>query len=191
MEDESETMKGSGRFGVSRKQWVAAALGVLETRGIEAIRIQSLAEKVGVNKSGFYWHFRDREELLQALLSHWGDLEEVPLVNLGDGNHMPEDILRSMADSVDRENLSGLDAAVRQWAKSDGRVADVYRQKMERRLSFVRSLFEELGFEGADLDMRAQTYVAYVTTERDVFPDLTPEQRATTRKARLNMLLSR
>lgn len=180
-----------GRHGVSRQQWLSAALDLLEKRGIEAVRVHSLAKTLGVNKSGFYWHFKDREELLQSLLSYWSDLEEQPLVDAGPNPiKSPEATLRILADVVDREDLSRFDAAIRQWAKTDDRVAEIYRSKMLRRLEFIRSLFHKLGFDKVAAEMRARTFVAFVSTEREVFNDLTSTERLEIRSAQLDLLVS-
>jgi AcrR family transcriptional regulator len=180
-----------GRYGVSRQQWLSAALDMLEKRGIEAVRVQSLAKSLGVNKSGFYWHFRDREELLQSMLNYWSDLEELPLLDLGsDPTASPEKTLRVIADTVDREHLSRFDAAIRQWAKSEKRVSDIYQSKMQRRLDFVRLVFLQLGFDGPAAEMRARTFVAFASIEREVYFDLSQEERAAMRTAQLDLLIS-
>ena len=181
-----------GRYGVSRQQWLSAALDILEQRGIEAVRVQSLAKILGVNKSGFYWHFKDREELLQSLLSYWSDLEEQPLIDAGpDPIASPEETLRTLAEVVDKENLSRFDAAIRQWAKTDERVAEIYRSKMLRRLEFIRMIFQELGFDKKAAEMRSRTFVAFVSTEREVFDDLSSTERRKIRSAQLDLLITK
>ena len=47
----------------SKAEWLQGAPDALAKNGIEAIRIQPLARRLGISKSGFYWHFKDRHEL--------------------------------------------------------------------------------------------------------------------------------
>ena len=54
--------------GVSKAQWLEAALEVLADKGIEAVKIGRLAERLDITRSGFYWHFKDRRDLLDHLL---------------------------------------------------------------------------------------------------------------------------
>lgn len=207
---EEETRSARGRFGVSRDQWLAAALDVLERGGAEAVRVQSLAAILGVSKSGFYFHFADRDALMAAMLAHWADLERKPLDTLDtrDGAPpdavadappvappiapaiAPADALRRMAEIVDRDDLSRYDAAIRQWAKQDADVADLYAAKMQRRLDIARGLFRALGFEGTACEMRARTFVGFVSAERELFRDQSAAERSRLREARLRMLLS-
>ena len=190
MDDGSKSVRG--RFGVSREKWLAAALDALENGGLDAVRVKRLAETIGVNKSGFYFHFANRDGLMAAMLDYWAGLEQKPLEGFkGNPLDAPEDALRKMAEIVDRDNLARHDAAIRLWANDDEHVARVYELKMHRRLEIVRSLFGALGFDGLSCEMRARTYVGFVSTERDLFRDQSPSDRAKLREARLQLLLSK
>ena len=49
-----------------REAWIEAALQALATGGPDAIRVEALAASLGVSKGGFYWHFENRQALLDA-----------------------------------------------------------------------------------------------------------------------------
>ena len=51
-----------------KPQWLRAGLEALRKGGVGAVRVERLAEDVGVTKGSFYWHFRDRRDLLDAML---------------------------------------------------------------------------------------------------------------------------
>ncbi|MHC4350247.1 MAG: TetR/AcrR family transcriptional regulator, partial [Planctomycetota bacterium] len=51
----------------SKAHWFQAALAALAREGIQGVRVERLARDLGVAKSGFYWHFRDRDDLLRGL----------------------------------------------------------------------------------------------------------------------------
>ena len=54
-----------------RSSWIDAGLRALAGGGPEAVRIETLAQSLGVTKGGFYWHFEDRRALLDELLDAW------------------------------------------------------------------------------------------------------------------------
>ena len=56
---------------VSKEQWLSQALDTLEVSGVEAIKIERLAKALGTSRSGFYWHFNNRQDLLEHLLDYW------------------------------------------------------------------------------------------------------------------------
>ena len=63
--------KNSSRLG--RQDWIDTGLKVLAKNGVKSIRVELLAKLMNVTKGSFYWHFKNREELLDALLQEWSD----------------------------------------------------------------------------------------------------------------------
>src|SRR3954453_20888760 len=63
--------KAGAETKAGRQDWIAAALGLLGRGGIDAGRVEPLAEKLGVTKGSFYWHFKDRDALHLAMLETW------------------------------------------------------------------------------------------------------------------------
>lgn len=47
------------------------AIDIIQSQGIDALRIDDVCERVGVSKGSLYWHFGDRNGLIrEALLEH-------------------------------------------------------------------------------------------------------------------------
>ncbi|UCH75309.1 MAG: TetR/AcrR family transcriptional regulator [Rhodospirillales bacterium] len=173
----------------SRADWLAEALRVLEKGGVAAVRIDRLARNLGTSRSGFYWHFADRAELLRAILEYWsgaytgivtGDSEIVALP--------PHARLARIADMIAAHGLSRYEIAMRAWAAHDRDVERAVRRVYGERCDFVRRAFQELGFRGIDLDIRARLFLAYHTWERAMFEDGSPEEQARRVAAELDLL---
>lgn len=49
---------------------VARALALVDTEGLEALTIRRLAHDLGVTPMALYWHFSNKDELLDALAEH-------------------------------------------------------------------------------------------------------------------------
>src|SRR5206468_12890177 len=54
-----------------RTRWIEEGLRALGVGGPDAVRIEKLAQALGVTKGGFYWHFDDRRALLEEMLDAW------------------------------------------------------------------------------------------------------------------------
>lgn len=52
----------------SRAELIDVAIDVIQTQGIDALRIEDVCERVGVSKGSLYWHFSDREGLIREAL---------------------------------------------------------------------------------------------------------------------------
>src|SRR3954466_3815006 len=56
---------------LDRERWEQAALDALERGGLAAVAVEPLARELGVTKGSFYWHFDNRQELIDAALALW------------------------------------------------------------------------------------------------------------------------
>ncbi|MEM6578563.1 MAG: TetR/AcrR family transcriptional regulator [Pseudomonadota bacterium] len=188
--DRKNASRSHVRTRVSKQDWLKAALDLLVTGGIEAVRVERLAANLDVAKSGFYYHFAERGDLHEALLDYWLTLDSEPIQLItGMKEATPVDRLRAVGDIVDRLNLSKVDAAIRQWAKQDAKVRRVWTAQSKKRLGFLRDQFGLLGFTGDENEMRARAFLLLGANERNFFPDLKGKDRARLRELRLQVLI--
>lgn len=127
-------------------RWVQAGLRALAEGGPQAVRIEPLAQALGVSKGGFYWHFKDRQVLLTEMLDRWereSVAEVIEAVEGGGGDARAR--LRSLfAMAAARPDLLRADLAVREWSRRDLGVAARLRRVDAQRMGYMRELFGEI-----------------------------------------------
>lgn len=148
--------KKSDLSNLSRQDWVDQGLKVLANGGVEKVRIEPLAKLMGVTKGSFYWHFKNREELLDAILHDWiasqtsSIIEHVDKID-GDATtkllHLFE---LAIEDDGQVEN------ALRAWSANDAKIAEALAQVDRRRLDYTRDLFLAVGFDPIEAMVRAR-----------------------------------
>jgi len=160
----------------SAKRWLEAAVDVLTKEGVEKVKVEQLAVKLGGTKGSFYYAYRDRRELLDAILAHFEEenrircLEQPPELH---GKAM--DKLMNLWDSSVDQNFRDYDWAVRKWADTDPKAAEVVARIDRLRQRIITDLFIELGFEDAEASARASVaYIAALGT-RAVSKELPPQ----------------
>ena len=132
---------------LSRKDWIDFALQKLSKEGIDKVTIAALARDLKVTKGSFYWHFKDREDLLKAMLVRWEEtgsevvFSEVKRVG-GDAKrrlkHMSDIIFKRYGDQLNFE------LALREWGRKDPKIRHIIAQEDERRMDYMRGLFAEI-----------------------------------------------
>ena len=82
MDRAKESREGNGRRNsLGQDDWLNAALESLNEKGIDAVKVLPLSHKLGVTRGSFYWHFKDREDLLRQMLEYWErELTDVVIV---------------------------------------------------------------------------------------------------------------
>ena len=154
-----ETAKKSGWRG-SRELWLEAAKAAFLEGGLEAVKIQPLANRLNLSRTSFYWFFRDRAALLDALLERWDETNTGALVAAcGDyAETITEGVLNVIGAFVDESRFQPrLDFAVRSWAHQSDAVTTRVAAADEKRLQAIRSMFERFGFDAKEADVRART----------------------------------
>src|SRR5204863_2981214 len=102
------------------QDWVTAGLAELARAGVGGVRVEVLAERLGVTKGGFYRRFKDRRALLDAMLETWRDGRITAIERQAEsGGESPTERLGSIFRIYsERANTQGIaiELAVRQWA---------------------------------------------------------------------------
>jgi AcrR family transcriptional regulator len=145
-----------------RDGWIEEGLRVLASGGPDAVRIESLARALGVTKGGFYWHFSDRQALLDELLDAWErvSVDEVIERIEAEGGDAREKLRRLWRLAGNRHPVLkvgplDIDLAIRAWARSDRKVANRLRRVDNRRMDYMRSLYGELAVDADDVEVRS------------------------------------
>ncbi|SMX48167.1 TetR/AcrR family transcriptional regulator [Maliponia aquimaris] len=154
-----EPAKAAGWRG-SREVWLEAARGALLDGGVEAVKIQPLAAQLALSRTSFYWFFKDRQALLEALLEDWEATNTGTLVTACEAyaETVTEAVLNVIGVFLDGGGFeSRVDFAVRGWALQSDAVMARVAAADEARLASIRELFTRFGYDGTESDVRART----------------------------------
>ena len=163
------------------QDWVEAGFDALAAGGIDRVRVEVLAQDLGVTKGGFYRRFKDRPALMTAMLDRWveGRIHAIRQQTSLDGETPPERLRAIMRLFASRPNARGMaiEVAIRQWAGSDAAAAAAVAQVDAIRLERVATLYAALGFSPADAKARAVLFYAFIFGQTLLFPDVTAAER--------------
>jgi AcrR family transcriptional regulator len=148
---------------LTAQDWERAALEMIAERGISALAVEPLAKRMGITKGSFYWHFPNRETLLERSLDQWEEHDSRNL-NMALGAIVePRERLNSFFRRIGQERLThGVFSSL--CAASDHpQVEPVLERVAKRRMKHVAHAFEELGFESEQAGHRARlVYSVYL-----------------------------
>lgn len=142
------------------------AIDVLSRDGVTGLRVEVLAKRCGVTKGSFYWHFKDRQALLDAVLEHWKlgrirDIEKTTSVTPGKERDQLHYAIEVYGASRNRKGMS-IELAVRDWARHDSNAAAVVEAVDLYRLECTRKLFVSCGMSDAEAKSRSLLLYACV-----------------------------
>jgi AcrR family transcriptional regulator len=116
---------------LTRDDWLDAAFSAVVDGGFDQARVLVIADKLGVTRGSFYWHFSDHADLITSLLKRW-EMSEIELDKRlqADNTEDPKADLERLLDAalahagVDLENIR-FELALRGLGRRDAAVASM------------------------------------------------------------------
>jgi AcrR family transcriptional regulator len=148
-----------GNVKATRDNWLDLALGVLAAEGVGHVTVLNLSERLAVSRSSFYWYFKNRDELLDALLDRWDCLNTRSIVSQAESaaatvNHAVCNVFRCWVNSAIFSPR--LDFAVREWARRSAKVRKALDRSDRARTEALKALFVRFGYQDEDAFVRAR-----------------------------------
>jgi AcrR family transcriptional regulator len=168
--------KTPARAPLSREDWVRAAIEVMIDSSVEQVRVEAIARELGVSKGSFYWHFRNRDDLLESVLEIW--TQEATL-------SVDERVLRRATTPAERllmflrlplsskraSKASDLELAILGWARRSRMAEDAVAKVDQLRVEQLTRQFGQLGLNPEQSEFRAHVayaFLRYIAQRRDL-----------------------
>jgi AcrR family transcriptional regulator len=142
-------MEVAQRKRLTAGDWTVAALDALAEGGLAAVAVEPIAVRLGTTKGSFYWHFDNRDALLEAALLRWERVDTEEIIALVDAEPDPHRRLRNllaMALARPADKPAGRVMLTLQANSSHPLVAPVFVRVAQRRLDYLTGLFTACGF---------------------------------------------
>ena len=158
------------RASLTPEAWIEAATAVLVDQGIDHVRVDVLAGQLGVTRGSFYWHFRDREDLLRRVLKAWRErATELLTRRLEGASSDPREQLRDVISLPFRGRAAAraarIELAIRAWARRDEMARQAVDEADASRIAYHAQVFGALGFAAEEAAMRGFLLYSYEVAE--------------------------
>ncbi len=164
---------------LTRADWIGTAVEALARDGLRAVAVEPLAERLGATKGSFYWHFRDRNALLQAAVEHWErtaideELERLDLIT---------DPIERHTATVAMLNASPKDVKIFMvllWNADHPVIGPAVERIVHKRMAFSQRLREQAGLSPEQAERSAlHAYSVWLGLQllRQAVPGLVPQE---------------
>jgi AcrR family transcriptional regulator len=144
------------RIRLSREDWIGAALQALADDGPSGVAVERLAARLGTTKGSFYWHFKDREELISEALATWEREDtDAPIVAMKEIGDPVERLRTGTVMATEYEEEESPDVRLLPSASAPI-VGEVVKRVQGKRLEFLAQTFREAGFTPSESRLRAR-----------------------------------
>lgn len=156
---------GASRLG--REDWIAAAWEALSEGSADTIKVDRLARRIGVSRGSFYWHFRNREDLIDAVVEYWLKrlARNASLVDRHTESVAPEDRLWTVYDFVVRSVAGPQSVFLRIAAQKSQHLTERLQEENTQRIDADAALFCEMGLSPDHAQRFAGLYNTMIVSE--------------------------
>lgn len=143
------------------QDWISAAQRTLIDEGIAGLKVDRLANRLGVTRGGFYHNFKDRDEFFDRVIRHWEETcrflpDEAPPAKPGEAVLWLDRLIDRLVESDGYDYR--FDLAVREWARSDKRAEWAVERADRERLLTLQKFFETIGYDAEHAAIRARVF---------------------------------
>ena len=152
-------MESTGNIKATRDDWLQAARDTLIADGIEQVKILPLATRLGVSRSSFYWYFKSRDDILDALLDAWQKTNTAAIVQGAGQSHttVTAAVCHIFLCFLDPARFNNrLDFAIRDWSRRDANVRAKLHTSDALRVDALRAMFARFGYAPSEAMIRAR-----------------------------------
>lgn len=172
MRKEATTAPGADRL--DRSVWAQAALQAMREGGLAAVVVETLAERLGTTKGSFYWHFKDRDELVVTALELWEQQMTEAVIDRMQAIDDPRERLRQLFALMFSDQAGGFMTMALLSHMRHPRVGPVLERVARRRLAYLTDALAECGLPASRAHHHAvvatTTYLGYFGLQRQL-PD--------------------
>ncbi|HFQ15115.1 MAG TPA: TetR/AcrR family transcriptional regulator [Rhodobacteraceae bacterium] len=161
-----------GKQTLTRNAWIMAGFRALSKAGPGALKAEPLARALKVSKGSFYWHFKNVDDLKQAMIAHWCEVAtDAIIAEITRSQQKPHAALSHLlALSVTPPDAPfggpETEAAIRDWGRYEDFVARAVRQVDRQRVDFVSQLMQQYGLPEHAAEQKArQLYAGLIGLE--------------------------
>ena len=185
-------MSDSSKKRFDRHVWLEKALDVLFSHGIGHVKVEILARELDVTKGSFYWHFKNRDELLHGMVDWWRENQIKFLENLDDQLlDDPTGLIKSVIGFTHHTDDSRHDVAMRDFARFDDYAVAAVAEIDQRRIDYLSTLFRAAKFDAAESSLRARALYFYQVGEYTTSLNIDSDLRDELAERRFKLLICR
>lgn len=148
---------------LNRENWVRAGGIFLSNKDISSLKVEVLAKELNVSKGSFYWHFKNRADLLAAILKYWQEVTDWLIIEASKEPNAKKRFVKLfiLIDEAGAKNSP--EQAIFLWTKQDKEVAKIVKEVEQKRINFLTKIFMDYGFKTDIAKARAETsYLAFL-----------------------------
>jgi len=142
---------------IAKKQdWINLGYKLFSEQGVSAIVVEKMAEKLNVNKSSFYWHFKTKKEFLKQLTMFWVNTETERIIKLTNSKKSTLQKFKTLvAETYKQKPFLDFNFYLKRYARKDKGIQVIIDKIDKQRIEYVNNLLQEMGYSKQEAKVKS------------------------------------
>lgn len=149
---------------IAKKQdWINLGFKLFADKGISGIVIEKMAEKLKVNKSSFYWHFKTKKEYIQQLIEFWINNETEQIIRLTNNEKSASQKFKTLV-ALSYKKMPNQDFLfyLKRYAQKEKETKNNIKKIDFQRIEYVNRLLQEIGYSEQDANIKSSIFYKHL-----------------------------
>ena len=154
-----KTIRKRLKHSLNQDDWLSAGREILIEKGINALTLRGLSEKLSVTTGAFYWQFKKLNDFHDAIRLDWINRNTTPFTRVFESNNLSAQeryIAYVNVLILEQQFDPHYDNAIREWSHSSKKTAEVLFEVDRIRIEQLTRMFEEFGYDERTALIRAR-----------------------------------
>lgn len=147
----------------TKEDWVDLGYKLFSEKGISGIVIETMAEKLKVNKSSFYWHFKTKKEFIQQLIEFWINNETDRIIELTNSEKSAlqkfETLIKLSYKKMPNQDFIFY---LKRYAQKEEKIKNTIGKIDFERIKYVKKLLKDLGYSEQDATIKSSLFYKHL-----------------------------
>jgi AcrR family transcriptional regulator len=146
-----------------KEDWIKLGYKLFADKGIAGIIVETMAAKLKVNKSSFYWYFSTKREFIEEIVAYWIQEDTIKIIDKVNAIKTVEGQFEKLIElSFKKEPYMDFFFFLKKYAKSDKELQNKIDAVDHQRIEFTKRLFIQLGFSQSEASLKAGLFYKYL-----------------------------
>ena len=147
----------------SKEDWIELGYNLFAIKGIDGLVVEQMADKLKCNKSSFYWHFKNKTNFLDEIISYWIQQETQGVIDYVEARSGPKEKYNAFLEiCFQHDPYLEFIFYLKRYAVKSKKHQRIIDEIDQRRLDYTASLYIGLGFSKSKAKVMASVFYKYL-----------------------------
>jgi len=147
----------------TKEDWIDLGFKLFSEKGISGIVIETMAEKLKVNKSSFYWHFKTKNEFIQKLIEFWVNKETEQIIKLTNQEDSAAEKFKTLI-KLSYKKMPNQDFIfyLKRYAQKEKKIKTLIEKIDSQRVNYVNELLQGIGYSAQEAEIKSTLFYKHL-----------------------------